>query len=98
MGHPPLEAYAGRGHFSEGEQGVPQRNMGREEEVRGLLALGQVEALLHQLAQRLELPPQGIERAEPLQHQEEPGSLSNLLQITRAPACIPVRLLAPKTP
>jgi hypothetical protein len=52
VGHPLLEVCAGKGQLSEGEQGVSQRNMGREE-VRGLLAPGQVEAPLHQLAQRL---------------------------------------------
>jgi hypothetical protein len=53
VGHPLLEVYAGGSHLSKGEQCVPQRNMGREEEVRGVLAPGQVEALLHQLTQRL---------------------------------------------
>ena len=53
MRDPLLEVYARRSHLSKGEQRVPQRNMGWEEEVRGLLPPGQIEALLHQLAQRL---------------------------------------------
>jgi hypothetical protein len=78
-GHPLLQVDAGRSHLAKGEQRVPQRNMGRQEEVGGLLTPGLVEALLHQIAQRRQLPPQGIEGAKPLQNLEELGRLPDLL-------------------
>src|SRR4030095_17202587 len=74
-----LQVRAGSVQYSQGEQGLAQRDMRIGEAGWIVDTLGQTEHLLSQLPRGLQLPPSDIKTYQSSQHGEEPRGLPHLL-------------------